>query len=245
MKALPFARWMAPSLVIALALAGGAAPAAADATPLVKRVYHVERIDPQDAIMLAHQLCLSAAPEEQCSYSQQGRNWFTYMTTPAVQDRIAALLKERDIATPTLSFRVTLLRAHSTAGPAPVLPEGERRALADLQKLFPYKGYVIIDSGSIRSSTEAQIKIGGEPGYVAQMKIRHNRGSMGPGLEIERFQLLRLPSTGAGRTGDEAPRAIELIMSSFTMDIGETVVVGTSRPDPLDEALIVLLTAGR
>jgi len=234
------------TLSAAFALPGLAGPAeAAEAGTLVKRVYHVDRIDPIDAIMLAHQLCLSQVREEQCAYSQQGRNWFTYTTTPIVQERIAALLKERDVASPTLSFRVTLLQADNTARPEPALPEGERRALADLQGLFPYKGYRLVDSGAIRSSADAQLKMGGAQGYVAQMRFKHDRGGKGPELEIDRFVLLRLPSAAAGQTGENGPRATELVQSTFTMDVGETVVVGTSRSDGADQALIVLLTAGR
>ncbi len=236
------------TLLVALcgiALATGMTFAATGSDAQVKRVYHVEHIDAMDAIMLAHQLCLSQAPEQSCSYSQQGRSWFTYTTTPAMQDRIAALLKERDVATPTLSFRVVLLLADGTARPAPSLPAGERAALEDLQKLFPYKGYRILDTGAIRSSSEAQLNMGGDQGYVAQMKIARNEGGKGPRLEIGRFRLMRLPSAGAGNGEDKEHRATDLIETSFSMDIGETVVVGTSRLDGDDQALIVLLTAER
>jgi len=236
------------SILFASALVSGAALAATESSGLVKRVYHVEHLDGMDAIMLAHQLCLSQAAESSCSYSQQGRDWFTYETTPAVQERIAAMLKERDVATPTLSFRIVLLLADGTARPDPALSPGEQSALLDLKKLFPYKGYRIVDTGAIRSSAEAQLNMGGEGGYVAQMKVARNEGGRGPQLDIERFRLVRLPSAAsaaAGKADDGERRATELIQTSFSMDVGETVVVGTSRLDGNDQALIVLLTAGR
>lgn len=49
-----------------------------------------------------------------------------------------------------------------------------------------------------------------------------------------------------GDPGTEAkgrPRELQLLATSFSMTVGETLVVGTSKLDGGDEALVVLLTA--
>jgi hypothetical protein len=51
-------------------------------------------------------------------------------------------------------------------------------------------------------------------------------------------------SRGGSRNSQERPRTVSpIIDTSFTMDVGETVVVGTSRQKGGSKALIALLTA--
>jgi hypothetical protein len=59
----------------------------------------------------------------------------------------------------------------------------------------------------------------------------------------QRLRELQLKAIGGRRVTTAAGRSRTVIDTSFTMDVGETVVVGTSRVRGADKALIALLTA--
>jgi hypothetical protein len=66
-------------------------------------------------------------------------------------------------------------------------------------------------------------------------------------LFVEAFALdapAVLPDDPGGAEGArKRPRSQRLLATSFSMAVGETLVVGTSKLDGGDEALVVLLTA--
>ena len=157
------------------------------------------------------------------------------------------------------------------AAPNDSVPAAAAKALADLKDFLPYKSYRLIDTqwtlGSNRVSSRLRGAEGQEydltlstAGAAFQFATTRSRSldsasdSKGS-VVVSTFVLrhagavpdraaaliskgLMSPSSPEGR----AARAASLIDTSFRMDIGETVVVGTSRLQG-DKALIVLLTA--
>ncbi len=209
----------------------------------VARVYRVQYLNPQDAVMIAQQICLAEAGEANCEYRFAGRNWFTFYSTEAIHQKIETEIARLDIAPPSLNFRLSLLMAGDSDRPDPELPGGERQALEDLRQFLPYKGYRLIDSGWIRSRETADLRLGNQPPFQMSMRFHWDFASGTREFLVERFVLRRAgyqKETG-GDIRQIDPK--ELLRSSFAMKVGETVVVGTSKLNGNNEALVILLTA--
>ena len=211
----------------------------------VARVYRIQFGDLHDAMMSAHQICLAQPGKRQCEYRPTGRTWFTYWTDPPTQETIAAEIERLDRAPASLNFRLVLLLAGDDFPTDLKLPPQETRALADIKQFLPYKGYRLLDSGWIRSGERASLRLGTEPTFEMEMHFEWNSASGGREIQVDRF---RLNSAFAyQRQEDGKTRVVgsphQLIQSSFSMKVGETVVVGTSKLNGKGEALVVLLTA--
>lgn len=207
----------------------------------ISRVYRVSYLGRgdrfRDPSMIAHQICLDQPGQRVCEYKRADAHWLTYVTDEATHALIAAELKRRDVAPKSLNFRVALLLADNTDRPAPVLAGGEQRALADLRQLLPYKGYRLLDSGSIRAQKEGEFRLGSKPAFRARLRYEWSDFPVRKDLVLEAFQLQQVLDTVDGED-------YKLLLStSFSLTVGETVVVGTSKLNGNDEALVVFLTA--
>jgi hypothetical protein len=232
---------LAVSLVFAQEETGGSSsgpPGSGDGS--VARVYRIDHLDTHDAALRAQQICLEQPGQRECEYRFKGKNWFTFFTDPDTQTKIEAEMGRIDVPAPSLNFRIALLLAQGESGSDPKLPAGEQRALQDLKQFLPYKGYRLLDAGWIRSQRRANLRLGSDPAF--QMSMHINRDFTGPGTEIrvERFELQVMKVIN---NDESSIQTQNLIGSSFTMQVGETVVVGTSKLNGDNEALIVLLTA--
>ncbi len=216
------------------------------------RIYRVQHIKPMDAIMVAHQICLAELTEQECRHAMESQNWFSYTTRPAMHDKIAAALARADVQPPSLDLRIVLLVAGPEEAPAPKLPDAEARALADVQKILPYKGYKLLQAGLVRTRDRANLRMGQNPSYEAQVELDWPQDPAAGSVQVRRFGLVRHSerrvrqeaAQPGGTPGAEWERINEEVLATrFTLEIGETVVVGTSRLDGDDRALIVLLTA--
>lgn len=206
----------------------------------VARVYRIDHIDTHDAALRAQQICLEQPGQRECDYRFKGKNWFTFFTDPATQAKIESEMVRIDVPAPSLNFRIALLLAQEEQGTDPKLPAGERGALEDLKQFLPYKGYRLLDAGWIRSQQRANLRLGSDPAFQMSMVVDRDFTGLGTEIRVERFELQLLESVDRQ---DGAYHSQNLIGSSFTMQVGETVVVGTSKLNGDHEALIVLLTA--
>lgn len=147
--------------------------------------------------------------------------------------RLARVLAERDSAPQTQVFHLVLLAAgNKPGGPSPTLAPGAQKALDDLKGFLPFKSYRTVDTALIRvtRSDVAQARVAGlgPGGYKLALRF-WSGGTDGKKLTIDGFSL----------DDDKG----DLIQTSFAMDVGETVVVGTSSVSGSEEALVALLTA--
>jgi len=156
-------------------------------------------------------------------------------------------------------FHVTLVAASKSGGgtAAGNLPKGVAKALDDIKDFLPYQSYRVVDSALVRASREAHPRLEGPDGslYRADMVFREAPQESGVrSFLVEHFELGKEPrmedleAVMDGRRGGAmaqvAPLAPEPnLTASFRIAKGETVVVGSSRLDGDDDALIVLLTA--
>ncbi len=101
-----------------------------------------------------------------------------------------------------------------------------------MQEYLPYKSYKPLASGLLRTTLgragQGTLASPGTSEYRIMLRIQGEPGE-GQGLFVDHFRL-----------GD---RHDSLLDTSFRLDRGETVVVGTSKLNGSDDALIVLLTA--
>jgi hypothetical protein len=170
----------------------------------------------------------------------------------ATHERISRALAKADAAPLTQSFQLLLLAA--SAKPATggqEVPEGARKALADLRSFLPYKGYQLLDSSWLRTTQDkaTDARVVGKEGIAYNLRMRF-RTTASEELFVDSFILREEPgvpwpaSESSKETPARAPHAPrELISTSFSLKKGETIVVGTSKIDGSDEALVVLLTA--
>jgi hypothetical protein len=137
------------------------------------------------------------------------------------------------------------------------VPEAAKKALTDMRDFLPYKRYQLLDaawmlccsslagsiSGRVRGPDERDYRYSVDPLTVTDSKLN------------VRFAIRESTPTSAGSThasevglARDHPRMIEstraqnIIDSTFSISLGETVVVGTSRLNG-DRALIAILTA--
>lgn len=270
MKTARSATW---TLTLGLTLAGmlpAPAPAsqAQSIDEMVVRVHRVQYIEPETAYRLAVTECPQyLSSEQRAAYLAEGKAFCSvelleeegHIAVRADEEthrRIAELIHEVDRPPHTQLFHVILLAASDSAdgNGTEELPAEARAAIDDLRALLPYSSYEVIGSAPIRTSHEAIVQVGRTGAAVRP-------GSAGDGDSAQaeaRPSPFDVPFTvemffrGDARDGGDLyvqsfglsnPLTGRLLGTSFGIRVGETVVVGTSKPRETEEALVVLLTA--
>jgi hypothetical protein len=174
-----------------------------------------------------------------------------------------ALARIREVEAQTRRFREeqpanhgfsVILALGDLQGGAPArdLPPAARKALADMSQFLPYKSYELLDARWILGSPRSTALVRGPENREFELELRT---SPRPDNEVQIDFYLRDPSrvfplaAGRGLRSGSANNTVRVIRrpgriidTTFNMDVGETVVVGTSRLQG-EKALIVLLTA--
>jgi len=155
----------------------------------------------------------------------------------------------------TYTFQVVLLVAE-TSGPAVTegVPASAQKALVDLREFLPYKSYRLLDLAWLRTMRSASATLAGPAGATYRVSLQfHPADGPGERLLIDGFTVTEVPIAPAEDvifhsdnvvTTPRPPRAVQpLLQSTFGMELGETVVVGTSKLDGPSKALVVLVSA--
>lgn len=199
---------------------------AQDASAPLLRVYESRFLGSNTAIELALQVC--GEDHERCRLERLTDTSFTIRASEALHSEFSALLAERDVPPATQEFRVILLEA-TREGTLPDLPEGARQALEDLVQVLPYRGFRQVDMALMRTADYASTRIGEAGAFTVELRFQGDPRRH-PGLQLD-FEFRH--SFGETR---------QIMSSSFATEVGDTVVVGTSRVNSGEEALVVLLT---
>jgi hypothetical protein len=174
---------------------------------------------------------------------------------PPVQEAIARALAKEDSIPLTQSFQVLLLAAGPGGGNSGLeVPANAQKALNDLKGFLPFRSYELLDAVWVRGTQDRLMdgRLVGRGGSAYAMRLRfRNVGSPEErNLFFDTFHIREepytpRPSAAGGNEGQPvAPRPPrELISTTFGVKMGETIVVGTSKVDGTQEALVVLLTA--
>jgi len=127
------------------------------------------------------------------------------------------------------------------------LPKNTLQTLKDVETFLPYKSYQLLDTSLIRSNGHASSVLHGPSGreFNLQLAFETKMGENGQRLAFQVFRIDTPPEAPRAPMGEPgvAPRAPgPILSSSFAVDVGETIVVGTSKLNGGKEALLVLLT---
>ena len=144
----------------------------------------------------------------------------------------------------TQLFQVVLVRG-AISGPEELVgvPKNAEKAIRDIHDFLPFKSYKMLDSGLVRIDDSGKIRLDGIPPQQYDVSVAW-RPASGNKLTVWDFSVVPVRvSTGVPLPKGVAPQADRPIIStSFTIDVGETIVVGSSKLGG-DLALVVLFTA--
>jgi hypothetical protein len=213
--------------------------------------YEVHYLDLHTAETLAWDQC-PATIKDLCEVSsastQDSRLKYLEVNADSpTHERIARALLKADAAPPTQVFQAVLVAASNRpGGTAPDLSPGAKKALADIRTLLPFKSYEQLDAVFLRTTERVDGHLAGRDGRRYGLTLRFRAGGEdGKQLFVDLFRFgeeTTFPPEQGGKKGP--PRnPSELISTSFSLQQGETIVVGTSRSGDGDEALVLLLTA--
>jgi hypothetical protein len=225
------------TFTLLLALAGPLAATAQEEAPkpIQTMRYEVRYLNDHAATALAWEQC---EKKDSCRIGAlpgpNGRGAVMDVTADAAtQEKFTRALAERDVPR-TQRFQLVLLAASPKPdGAPPTLSPGAQKALDDIRSFLPFKSYRVLDAALIRIAQDdvAQARVAGLGAASYRVVLRFRPGGTdGRKLALDGFKL-----------DDEKDR--DLIQTSFAMDAGETVVVGTSSVGGSEEALVAILTA--
>ncbi len=153
------------------------------------------------------------------------------------------------VAGSTQLFQVVLLVGSTTGAEATEgLSKSAEKAISDIRDFLPFKRYRLLDSGLLRTTAGRRSELtmegmGGQK-YRVSLSFQGDRLRPGDTLNVPHFEV-GVPSvrTRALEPGEAPPAPSRgLISTSFSLAVGETIVVGSSKLGGTD-ALVVLLTA--
>jgi hypothetical protein len=218
--------------------------------------YEIRYLGPHAAQTLGWDQC-AAEKVTDCSvrvFTEQGekavKTILEVFAPREVHENISRALLRQDAGPETQTFYVVLLAASPKPSGTPAnLSPAANKALQDLQGFLPYRGYQVLDTALLRGTREMTGRLVGPEGvgYRLELWFQQPGGPESKSLYVQSFQLAEegpVPvgaATANGKRDARPPR--QLIRTSFTTQKGETLVVGTSRLDGGDDALVLLLTA--
>jgi hypothetical protein len=164
--------------------------------------------------------------------------------TPEVIARVRALLAEFDRTPETRAFHIIVLSASSEGAIAADVPQSARAALEDVSDFLPFTGFTVLGTGWIRTSSQGRTTLAGASELIAELAFRPTTDPTAP-LLIENFEVYQFKQVSMTVDGNVTTQFMRTgsLETTFTISPGETVVVGTSKLNGDDSAVVVLLTA--
>jgi len=238
--------------VLALVLPGTADAQDEDVSTVI---YAIRNVSLNSAWTLAESICgeafrvaiQSRAPDEIiCNVSRLSSERSLAVSASAeLHGRISQMLSGFDRMPETKAFHIIVLSAGTTSTTQDLdIPDGARRALADFAEFMPYSSFEVLASGLMRTSSQAQTTLPGPVEFRVGLVFRRVSDPQTPIL-IETFEISQMTPPvydSAGGIVTES-RFRQVLETTFTIEPGETVVVGTSKLAGDDDAVVVLLTA--
>lgn len=194
----------------------------------------VNNVSIESAYTLARRVCARAGNSCFDVVTLNDEGLLLVTARPDVITRIVGLLEELDhMPMPeTRSFQIIVLSASREGSSLADVPENAQLALQDVRGFLPYTSYSVLGSGWLRTSSYGETTLPGSMNLSARLNFRPSTDATAPIL-VEGFTVSQ---RWAGDNRD-------IMQSTFTINPGETVVVGTSQLNGDDSAVVVLLTA--
>ncbi len=242
-------RTLIASLLLILGLTPALAPALAAQTSSPEkmgafpRTYEFQILEHEAAEALAWEACPDEASDEWCRVITASPHQIRVLADRETHARIAAQIAAAEDVPQSQLFQVILLQAENNGDSGLArIPQQAREALDDAREFLPYTGYKMLGTALLRTDGHARSIVNGPDGndYGAGLTFHNTAGLDGHRLVVRQFSLERLVSARA--SSESAIERIPVIGTSFGMKPGETVIVGTSKLEGAERALVVLLT---
>jgi hypothetical protein len=235
--------------IVVSVVASGPALAEEDAW---NRDFPIHGLDAMAAETMVWDLCKGFPETAECRVSAASSGSIVVRGTPAVHEAVARMLKGAAVTRqPTQTFHFSLVAGKAGApGFDGDISETGRAALRDIRQLLPFKAFRLVDSGLVRTKRTGQVRLSGD-GHSYLVSLDYdNWSSSGERAQIgvKRLVLMQqrvVEAIGAEGIAEARTEYDAILETSLTLDLGETVVVGTSKLNGGDEALILLVTAVR
>jgi hypothetical protein len=131
------------------------------------------------------------------------------------------------------------------------LPAPIAKAISDIKGFLPYTHYEMHDTVVMRGANQIPVRVdleGPDSRYIAQLQYQLTEDPRR--LNVYKFDLVRAfeprPSRQGQSDSDQGtprpPSSREIISTAFSVNVGESIVVGTSRLNGTGKALVVILT---
>lgn len=239
---------VAAALVCLLPGAVASAQQQADVSAMSTELIKVTNVSLDSAFTLAQGVCQAAMRTDGCAdvrYLEDER-MLAVTATDLVIARIRGLLAEFDRLPETRSFQIVVLSADRSGGGSVDVPDNVSQALEDVRAFLPYTGFSVLGTGWLRTSSYGSTTLPGPMELSVSLTFRPTTDPTAP-LLIEGFSLNRRTTVSVPVEGGYASefRNQTILQTTFTISPGETVVVGTSKLNGDDTAMVVLLTVVR
>lgn len=217
--------------------------------------YEIRFLDTHAAEKLAWDQCIPEI-KDSCrvtSIREDNRRYIALRADRRAHEGFVNLLVKVDTAPRSQRIQILLLAASTKPGPTGGdVPPNAQKALADLKEFLPYKSFVLLDTAWVPATQErlAEGRLsGGNASYWYRLRFRSAGAADGEDLHMESFRLdmergaPAPPQAGEPASPQPTPRPGGTILeTAFNIKVGETVVVGTSKIDGGDTALVTLVT---
>jgi type II secretory pathway component GspD/PulD (secretin) len=171
------------------------------------------------------------------------RNTLIIEDVPEIVEKVLSIIKEIDMKPLDLQFTVDLILGSLVSESKSGLTGNELRSdpvIRELQKLLKYQSFKRLDSSIIKvqDNKQSSQRMGGDGmSFLLRMEPRLIKEEKANTLQVE----LRLSQRqGINKEGKEISST--LIDTTLTLKSGERTVVGVSRFDGGDQALILILS---
>jgi hypothetical protein len=218
--------------------------------------YEIRFLDTHAAEKLAWDQC-GAEVKDRCrvtAFVEDNRRYISLRADGPAHERFVNVLVKADTAPRTQRIQILLLAASTKPGATgDDVPPNAQKALADLKGFLPYKSYQLLDTAWL-PATQGRLAegrlVGGHEAYWYRLRFQNAGAAGGDELHIDAFRLdqERVPAPAPPQPGEPPtppppPRVGRtLLETAFNIKVGETVVVGTSKIDGGDAALVTLVT---
>ena len=150
----------------------------------------------------------------------------------------------KDRSGPSHLFQIVLLVGdHDGETELKDVPPNVLPAVDDVRQFLTYKHYRFVDSAVMRSNGKAEVSMTGPENQQIDVKFAFHLAQVDEAgkrkIQVRSFEVgaIDAPPNDQGWHG--------VLETSFGVDAGETIVVGSSKLNGSDRALIVLFTAVR
>jgi hypothetical protein len=229
-----------------------ASPAPQQAAPapepvqLQKEVVKVNYINAQEA----HQILMAYRSPRGRIQIQRNRNILIIEDTPDFVDKLLSILKEIDVRPLDLMFTVDVILGSMKEAGGESIPSSDR-LLKELKSLLKYEHFTRLDTSLIKVQDNGNTsqRMGGEGiGLLLELYPRHVRDGGKDGFQVE---LRLLQTTRRQERRDEGgnieyfasplEKSLSLLSTSLSLVDGERSVVGVSKLNGGDTALILVI----